>query len=382
MSLGSLQFPSVVPKPTIQTIIERACHPQLVEPDLALDLEIVDLINQKKQNYPRDAAMHIVKLINHRNPHVSMLALKLLDICVKNCGYPFHLQIATKEFLNDLVRKFPERPPIVPNPIQLRILEFIQAWKSTICVTSRHKEDLVHINDMYRLLLYKDNRSAAVLNPSETLKSPDELEQEDRAAQAAKLQELIRRGLPSDLEEANVLMKIMAGYDPEAKPDYKKQANEELDKIQQKTILLNDMLDNVKSGEKIGANDIFEELSQACKAVQPKIQKFVSEDDDTESIDRLLTLNDLINSVLKRYENVKNGIFEQLEDKLPPQTPQTPPTTMASSSESWLIDLEEPDQPRGQIQITDDLLGLSDSNNKESSGKGNAIDDLLGLSFN
>ncbi|CAG8724591.1 4297_t:CDS:2, partial [Funneliformis mosseae] len=166
-----------------------------------------------------------------------------------------------------------------------------------------------------------DNRSAAVLNPSETLKSPDELEQEDRAAQAAKLQELIRRGLPSDLEEANVLMKIMAGYDPEAKPDYKKQANEELDKIQQKTILLNDMLDNVKSGEKIGANDIFEELSQACKAVQPKIQKFVSEDDDTESI------------------------------------------------ESWLIDLEEPDKSRGQIQITDDLLGLSDSNNKESSGK-------------
>ena len=37
---------------------------------------------------------------------------QLLDNCVKNCGYPFHLQIATKEFLNELVRKFPERPAV------------------------------------------------------------------------------------------------------------------------------------------------------------------------------------------------------------------------------------------------------------------------------
>lgn len=35
---------------------------------------------------------------------------QLLDICVKNCGYPFHMQIATKEFLNELVRKFPDKP--------------------------------------------------------------------------------------------------------------------------------------------------------------------------------------------------------------------------------------------------------------------------------
>ncbi|CAJ0763370.1 18839_t:CDS:2, partial [Entrophospora sp. SA101] len=104
-------LPAITPKPTIQNFIDRACNPQSVEPDLALNLEIADLINQKKQNYPRDAAMHIVRLVNHRNPTVAWLALTLLDICVKNCGYPFHLQIATKEFLNELVRKFPEKSP-------------------------------------------------------------------------------------------------------------------------------------------------------------------------------------------------------------------------------------------------------------------------------
>ena len=38
---------------------------------------------------------------------------QLLDHCVKNCGYPFHLQISTKEFLNELVRRFPSQPPVI-----------------------------------------------------------------------------------------------------------------------------------------------------------------------------------------------------------------------------------------------------------------------------
>jgi hypothetical protein len=102
--------------------IQAACSPENYEPNLALNLEIADLINAKKGPAPREAAMAIVGYINHRNPNVSLLALNLLDICVKNCGYPFHLQISTKEFLNELVRRFPERPPARPSRVQLKIL--------------------------------------------------------------------------------------------------------------------------------------------------------------------------------------------------------------------------------------------------------------------
>lgn len=99
---------------------------------------------------------------------------QLLDICVKNCGYPFQLQISTKEFLNELVRRFPERPPIRPSRVQLKILEAIEEWRETICQTSRYKEDLGFIRDMHRLLSYKGymfpevrREDAAVLNPSD-----------------------------------------------------------------------------------------------------------------------------------------------------------------------------------------------------------------------
>jgi len=99
-----------------------------------------------------------VRLINHRNPHIAMLALALLDTLVQACGYPLHLQISTKEFLNELVRRFPERPPPFPGPVMTRILELIHSWKETICTDSRWKEDLGNIRDMHRLLTFKGYR--------------------------------------------------------------------------------------------------------------------------------------------------------------------------------------------------------------------------------
>jgi ADP-ribosylation factor-binding protein GGA len=158
----------------LQRLIQQACSPENFEPNLPLNFQITDLINEKKGNAPREAAVAIVNYINHRNPNVSLLALNLLDICVKNCGYPFHLQISTKEFLNELVRRFPERPPIRSTRVQYKILEAIEEWKSTICQTSIRKQDLGYIRDMHRLLSYKGyvfpevrREDAAVLNPSD-----------------------------------------------------------------------------------------------------------------------------------------------------------------------------------------------------------------------
>jgi ADP-ribosylation factor-binding protein GGA len=108
--------------------------------------------------------MASVRMVNHRNPHVSILALALIDSLVQSCGYPVHLQVATKEFLNELVRRFPERPPPFPGPVMQRILELIHSWKEGICATSRWKEDLGNIRDMHRLLSFKGSSTLVVGN--------------------------------------------------------------------------------------------------------------------------------------------------------------------------------------------------------------------------
>lgn len=116
----------------VQQLVERACEPHQSSPDLALHLELAEHINRKKANTPREAAMEVVRMINNRNPHVAMLALHLLDTLVKQCGYPFHLQIATKEFLNELVRRFPERPPMLMGPVMSKTLEVRSAGRPCI----------------------------------------------------------------------------------------------------------------------------------------------------------------------------------------------------------------------------------------------------------
>ena len=84
------------------------------------------------------------------------------------------------------------------------------------------------------------------------------MEAEDREIQQAKLQELIRKGTPRDLAEANHLMKILSGYDDKYKTDYRAKVAEEVEQLRRRADLLREMLLGVAEGETIGQGDVFE----------------------------------------------------------------------------------------------------------------------------
>ncbi|TGJ84443.1 hypothetical protein E0Z10_g4316 [Xylaria hypoxylon] len=385
------------PRPSqLQRFIASACSPENFEPNLALNLEIADLINSKKGSTPREAAVAIVTYINSRNPNVGLLALGLLDICVKNCGYPFHLQISAKEFLNELVRRFPERPPFRYTRVQSKILEAIEEWRSTICETSRYKEDLGFIRDMHRLLSYKGYNfpevrrdDVAVLNPSDSLKSAEEMEEEEREAQSAKLQELIRRGAPEDLQEANRLMKIMAGYDTRSKTDYRAKAAEDVGKIQAKARLLEERLAAFQPGDTLADGDVFEDLAASLQSAQPKIQKMCEEEsDDHEAVAKLFEINDSIHRTVERWKLLKKGDVEGAA-KLAQGAP-IPTSSVASgkakapaANELSLIDFDADAGTNGARTeaassshtggVENDLLGLSLGDSSSSFGQGGGI---------
>ncbi|WWC67716.1 uncharacterized protein I206_101628 [Kwoniella pini CBS 10737] len=319
--MASRPWSSLTP---VQALVEQCCDPTLPVPNDVANIELAEMINKKKANSAREAAHGLLQHINSRNPNEAIIALAVLDHLVKNCGYPIHLQISTKEFLNELVRRFPERPPMVIGRVMGKILEMIHEWKNTLCVHSKYKDDLVHIRDMHRLLSYKGYRfksfdaarAMAATNPNEDLKSPEELEEEDRQAKSAKLQELIRRGTPRDLAAAQELMKALAGAEPEKQPDYAAQTFTELDKVQSKAILLNDMLNNAKEGEKVGLEgDVYDQVAAACRGARPKIQKWIEDDDGSREgmMDRLLLCNDLINTALDRFEACKVGDWSKAQ---------------------------------------------------------------------
>ncbi|TPX44717.1 hypothetical protein SeMB42_g04242 [Synchytrium endobioticum] len=357
-------------------MIVAACDPTYYEPNLLLNMDIVDYINQKQKAHPRHAAFAIVKLVNDRNPNTASLALNLLDHCVKNCRYPFHLIIASKEFLNELVRKFPERPAFQGvGPVQSRILELLQQWNATLCRHSRYKDDFKNIADMYNLLLYKGYRfpklapdAASVLAPQDHLQTELELEEEDNLAHAAKLQELLRLGSPAALEQANDLMKIMAGYDLDKRPDYKSQVNEELDKIQHRAMVLNDVLNSKSPQDRLMNDPNLDELYASAKTAQARIQKLISENDQEDRIARLLELNDLINAVLTKYLDYKAGkpITRELPGFQINQSPRTGPIS--------LIDFDS-------VPSSAAPPSLHSPPAKSAANPQNLLDDLNGLNF-
>lgn len=102
----------------------------------------------------------------------------------------------------------------------------------------------------------------------QNLKSADEMEEEERSYQSAKLQELIRRGTPKDLQEANKLMKVMAGYDQRNKTDYRAKAAEEVGKVQQKAKILEEMLQSYAPGDEIKEDDVMEVSNYASSCLE------------------------------------------------------------------------------------------------------------------
>lgn len=367
-------FPSFFPPffTPLLTFKDRACRPTLEEPNLALNLEICDYVNAKQGSIPRDAAIAVAKLISQKDPQTSELALALLDNLVKNCGYPFQLQISRKEFLNELVKRFPERPPMRYSRVQRLILAQIEEWYQTICKTSKYKDDFGYIKDMHRLLSHKGYsfpeikvEDAAVLNPSDTLKSYEELQKEEEVVNSAKLQELIRRGRPQDLQEANKLMKIMAGFKESNKAEEnKQQIVDDIARLKRKAEILDEMLTTMQqNGNKIeDSNEALYELYGSVKSNQPIINKIIEEEHDDElRVGELLSLNDNINNLINKFQLLKGGKIDEAS-KIKPNLNQ----------DLNLIDFDD-DEPISQDQSGKDSQGyndlLSDLNNLSFSGE-------------
>lgn len=350
-------------------ILDRACRPTMNEPNLLLNLEVCDYVNARQGTAPRETAIAIAKLVNQRDPQTAELALHLLDNLVKNCGYPFHLQISRKEFLNELVKRFPERPTLRYTHIQRMILAQIEEWYQTICKTSKYREDFAYIRDMHRLLSKKGyifpevkTEDAAVLNPSDNLKLLEDIQKEEAVVHSAKLQELIRRGKPQDLQEANRLMKIMAGFKDDNVAENKKQVSEDVARLKRKTEIFAEMLNTAESTNTpiTDDSDTIIELYSSIKSASPIVTKIIEqENNDEDYVRELLQLNDVINQLTQKFQLMKTGKVSEASN-----------IKVASSGQKELNLIDFDDEP-----ISSDTTG------KDEQGYQDLLADLSNLAF-
>lgn len=243
-------------------LIEKATNSSLASEDWALNMEICDMINAAEEG-PRDAVRAIKKrIVGNKNFKEVVMTLTVLETCVKNCGYRFHILVATRDFIEGvLVRSIIPRnnPPAV---LHDRVLGIIQAWADAF----RSSPDLTGV-----VSVYEDLRRKGLEFPAVELDGYCQ-----NQTQAQKEVKQLKTELAVVRSNLTTMSEMMTHLDPVTV----KQANMEL----------------------------LEQLYTVCKEMQDRIVKVVPRLSEEKLIEELLATNDEMNSAFSRYHRFEKRI--------------------------------------------------------------------------
>lgn len=91
-------------------------------------MEICDLVNEAPDSNGKEAVCTLRRKLSGRSTAADKYkALVVTETCVKNCGEPFHRQVADREFVDVLVRTVGASSGLVRE----KVLELLQTWSDS-----------------------------------------------------------------------------------------------------------------------------------------------------------------------------------------------------------------------------------------------------------
>ncbi|XP_024128553.1 target of Myb protein 1 isoform X6 [Oryzias melastigma] len=240
--------------------IERATSSSLQSEDWDLNLEICESINSSEEG-PRDAIRAIKKrIVGNKNFKEVMLALTVLETCVKNCGNRFHILVTTRDFIEGvLVRSIipSNNPPLI---VHDRVLGIIQAWADAF----RSSPDLTGVVSVY--------------------------------------EDLRRKGLEFPVTP-------LEGYTPVQGTKKVQRLKTDLGVVRSNLSTMSDMMSQLDPiTVKQADMELLEQLYTVCKEMQGRIVKIIPKLNEEKLIEELLATNDEMNTAFTRYHRFEKRI--------------------------------------------------------------------------
>lgn len=127
-------------------IVEKVTADTLTSENWELMIDICDRVNSDGIKGCKQCLLSVKKRLNHRDPHVVLLALSLLDCLWSNCGQKFRREVSSKEFIGELNYKCTNSNRVVAE--KARIL--VKKWVENECAKD---SSLSMIESLYKDLL-------------------------------------------------------------------------------------------------------------------------------------------------------------------------------------------------------------------------------------
>lgn len=318
----------------MDAVVERCTSDMLFQPDYEQNLAVVDTLNDRPKLI--ETYLNAIKrrMANPAEEIVLTLCVNLLETILKNV--PGAVEIWGKtEYQSAVVRAIVDTKHLRARE---PLLELVQALGRAY----EGRTDLVY-GKAYKELLTQHRISFPPPAKQEFIAPAAKVAKS--AGRAQEVQDLHRSstrrdsdfvdpfdptGIYSPDEDAGNYETIRSAPRQSKSKAKKASVEEQLDNISSSLSLLNDILDNLGPGDKVGENELIQTILPSVERVHQVIMTTLQNDagslGETLTV-RLFSANDAISECLAKYEKAKKGIFPNPKKKSPSDspTPVAPP---------------------------------------------------------
>ncbi|XP_047190068.1 target of Myb protein 1-like isoform X5 [Scophthalmus maximus] len=270
--------------------VERATIGSLQSEDWGLNIEICDIINETDEG-PRDAVKAIKKrIIGNKNFREIMLALTVLEACVKNCGHRFHILVGSQEFVEGVLVRciLPKYNP--PTTLHDRVLSLIQSIPEN------------------------GTPEMAAVAPATHPPQPQ---------------------VPPEATTLNTSPPVQPNERPESlSAEQEQKLRSELALVKGNLTVMSEMLNELVPGQsQPDDTELLQQLYTVCKCMQTRVVELIPQLLDEGFIEEMLVVNDDLNNAFIRYERFDRLNKAQITQSTQQQSSTSSPSVIKVSTE-------------------------------------------------